>query len=84
MPLPLLGSQRQPIQHVRPTITIPNIQTYQQAREQTRTPSSLKQAPQMVSSYRFNVMTKKSDTNKPCPHTKHDITRGTWPHCCLS
>lgn len=52
---PLLGSQRQPIQHVRPIITI---QTYQQAREQTRAPSNLKQAPQMVSSYRFNEMTK--------------------------
>lgn len=60
------------------------IQTYQQTREQTRTPSNLKQAPQMVSSYHFNVMTKQRDSNNPSPHTKHDITREGYTAPLLS
>lgn len=69
-----LGSQR--IQHVRSAIRVPLRPV---RRGQTRTSCNLKQAPQRVPTHLFNVMTKQRNTNKPSPHTKHGIARGTRP-----
>lgn len=66
-PPPPRFTEASQLNNVRPAITVPNTQTYQQVRGQTRTPSNLKQAPQMAPSYLFNVNTKQRNTNKPSP-----------------